>query len=737
MIWSNIFNILQFWAGYLFFICLLPAVCLYKIIAKKPWIFRMAFYQVCGNLYLIGGGFLLSYLRIFGRWSLWVLVLLPLGIKAYLERKRFFDALDRWNETKRDLSLGVYGNRRFAKDIRNKLFNCLKKLYRSYLKGNWAEIIMVLAVLVFVIGFFGEYKFTSSAYGHTDEETHLYWIQSLVKNNVFPVGMYPHGMHFLTAEISLMMDISPVATYLNFSVSSTVLVFLAFYFFMRTALSSRSAAWIGWAIFTVCDIFHSVTYFRYQFSFPMEFGLVSFAFMFMGLIYYIREKDRGSWWLFVLSLTWSFQAHFYVTIFAGIICVAFGIVFLVKMLRERILHKVLAGGILGLIIAVLPFGIGYLKGYEFERSIGWALGIMEGRDMSDEFQTAEDMAEPEEEKEDSKEDTGPAYSLSAIRDANSGMRTMVGILTDACIRKGASAKFILVLFAGTLIYGILGLIFSREKEKYLLYLFLALAWGLTAVLYSCHLVGLPALVEMYRAASFLAIMTALLFAMPFQLLYDLCRWGKVPLAGAEWIVLAAGGLGIGALAAEDKLKWERYYEITATEADMQTCMRVMEEYEDQKWTIISPTNDVSAIINNGFHYEIMDLVDKLDEGKKEIYIPTPYIFVVVENQVMRYYESKRMIDRSDVITYTLPVSKKEALTDLDIPDEGSDGRDRLYYFNRPTLMSKLYYWMEKIKQVFPNAVSVYYEDECCTVYKLEQDEYFLLNLALDYQEGLK
>lgn len=736
MIWSNVFNIVQFCTGYVFFVIFLPAICLYKIMKEKPWIFRIAFYQVCGNVYFISGGFLLSYLRLFSRGALWIMILLPLAVKLYMERKTIACRLDRWNDTKEDLHLGIYGKKRFFRDVRYKITGGIKSIYRTYLKGNWIEIILVLAVLAFAIGFFGEYKFTSSAYGHTDEETHLYWIQCLVKNNVFPVGMYPHGMHFLTAEISVLMDISPVRTYLNFSVTSMVLIFTAFYFLLRTIIQSRSAAWAGWAVFVICDIFKSVTYFRYQFGFPMEFGLVPFAFLFIGLIYYIREKDRASWWLFVLSLTWSFQAHFYVTIFAGAICLAFGAVFLVKMLREKILHKVILGGILGLIIAVIPFGIGYMNGFEFERSIGWALGIMEGRNMEAEFQTVEDMAQGET-VEETEEEKGPAYPLSAVHDRESAIRTVIGILTHACVNKGDMAVLLLVLCAGTLFYGMAGLIFGREKEKYLCYLFLALAWLTTLILYSFHLIGLPAVIEMYRAASFLAIMSALLLAMPFQFFFDVCKGLKLPDAWAEWAVLASGVLGIGFLISRGSLKWERYYSITATEADMRTCMQVMEEYEDHKWTVMSTTNDLSAVINNGFHYEIMDLIDRLDEGEKEIYIPTPYVFIVVENQVMLYYEDRREIDRSDMLQYSSPVSKEEALAVLDIPDEGSSGRDRLYYFNRATLMSKLYYWTEKIKQVFPNAVSVYYEDDCCTVYKLEQDEYFLLNLALDYQEGLE
>ena len=120
-----------------------------------------------------------------------------------------------------------------------------------------------------------------------------------------------------------------------------------------------------------------------------------------------------------------------------------------------------------------------------------------------------------------------------------------------------------------------------------------------------------------------------------------------------------------------------------------------------------------------------------------MYIPTPEIYVTVEHKPTSYQESKRKIDRSDILApfHSKDISPALALTDVDfetIVDE-LHGADAPYYFQRDIVMSKMYYWMEAIKDVYASHVSEYYRDEQMVVYKIEQDPYFLLNLAVDYK----
>lgn len=741
MIAANITNIIEFAAGYALVVIFLPSLCFHTFVREKGWLYRICFYQTIGNVYLISIGYLLAYMKCFYRWSVLIfMVLIPLLLNLLVRRKSVAAFLRERRKNIKDIAAGVYGRRKLRRDLFMIGKDRVQNYYRENIKGNLLELALVFLVMVFVLYFFGMYKFTSAAYGHTDEETHLYWIQSLLDNNIFPVGMYPFGLHFLTGVISTVFGISAVRTYLNIAVFSTFMIFLSAYILLRSLIRSRFAALGAWAVFAVSDLFTTVTYFRFQFSFPMEFGLVALMLMLLGLISYVKEKENTSLWMFILSVFWCFQAHFYVAIIAGILCVCFGIVFCVRMLRDKMLFKVIAGGILALILSMLPYGCGYLLGYPFERSINWALSIMQG-DYG--METLEQQYEEETEKasqnasgEEKDDEDEPEFDLSKVHSPEDAVRTVLEMLASKTVSSMFYAKIILALNAFALLYGLFGIIFAKEKWQYLIYVFLALAWAALFALHSCYLVGAPVLVEMYRAATFLAVFTVPLLAMPGQFCYDcLIRCG-VQKKIADYLVLAAGCAVMGAICSHGAVKKGRYFEMTVTEADMRVCLDLIDNYKKETWTVMSTTNDLSAVSRDGYHYEILDLLDKLEKNKRKIFIPTKYIFVVTEKNVTQYYESKRKIDRSNVIDFTVPVSPELARQDLDIPEEGSKGRDRLYYFQRQIVMSKLYYWMEQMKVVFPNEISVYYEDDCVTVYKIQQDEYFLLNLAVDYTKSI-
>ncbi|MFR5915629.1 MAG: hypothetical protein ACLUGJ_11570 [Blautia wexlerae] len=78
---------------------------------------------------------------------------------------------------------------------------------RGSLKGSAIESLIFCAVMAWVIWFYGWYKMHNTGYGHTDEETHLYWIGALIHGNMFPAGMYPHGVHTLNAALGILFPL--------------------------------------------------------------------------------------------------------------------------------------------------------------------------------------------------------------------------------------------------------------------------------------------------------------------------------------------------------------------------------------------------------------------------------------------------------------------------------------------------------------------------------------------------
>lgn len=598
------------------------------------------------------------------------------------------------------------------------------------LKGSAIESLIFCAVMAWVIWFYGWYKMHNTGYGHTDEETHLYWIGALIHGNMFPAGMYPHGVHTLNAALGILFPLNVTRVYLNFSVLSTVMVFSSAYALFRKVFSNRYVAMAGWVFFVLTDLFHSTSYFRFQFSFPMEFGLVAAFGMIYAMLAYIKKKQKGDLILFSACITWTLMTHFYITILCLIICVCFGVVYLIPILRKKVLLRYAAAGIVGVLLACIPYIWGYLNGYEFERSIEWALGITQTTAES-ENQKTEGPRPEDAQKSNWREEGALSFAQDLLKDESK-------YLSYNFVSNRDTARLLMLADGALALYAMLGLFFSKKRVRYLGYLFWAVLWEVCAILACAYYLNIPVLIEVKRMATFLSFLTIPLLGLPFEMLFTLLRLCRVKEKYLEmsFAVLITGG--IWAMLTAGRVKEERYYSITISEADMRVCLDLCENHEKYTWTVISPTNDLSVIRYTGYHYEIIDLIKALDEGKKNIYIPTPDIYVVTERHPISFTNDRRKIDRSDIDApdNVQEISPELALQDVewDRDTSGLHGADAPYYYQRDVVMSKLHYWMEAVKKIYPNHVSEYYQDETVTVYKITQDPYFTLNLSVDYKQ---
>ena len=730
MIWENVWTIIGSAAGYFFLTLMLPSVCLRKYTAEKELTFRFFFYQCIGNLYINFIVLLLGFLHLVHFISLLLLlVILPLSLTSWRERRRIMAFWRRSAKVLKELILGIYGFQVFFRKIRQKLLGWLIQKKRC-LKGNVAEILIFSAVMAWIIWFYGWYKLHNTGYGHTDEETHLYWIGALIHGNLFPAGMYPHGVHTLNAALGTLFPMNVTRVYLNFSVLSTVMVFGSAYALFRKFFSNRYVAMAGWAFFVFTDLFHTTSYFRFQFSFPMEFGLVAAFGMVYAMLAYIKNKQKGELILFSACITWTLMAHFYITILCLVICVCFGLVFFIPILRKKVLLRFAAAGLAGVILACIPYVWGYLNGYEFERSIEWALGIAQTTAESENQEDA-DGGKAEAKSYNWREEDVLTLAENLLKDESK-------YLSYNYVNKRDTASMLMLADGALAVYALLGLIFSRQKIRYLGYLFWAVLWEAGAILACVYYLNLPALIEVKRMATFLTFLSIPLLGLPFEMLFTMLRLCRIKEKYLEmsFAILITGG--IWAMSSAGRIKEERYYSITISEADMRVSLDLCENHEKYTWTVISPTNDLSVIRYDGYHYEIVDLLKDLDRGKKSIYIPTPEIYVVTERHPISFANDRREIDRSDIDApdKVKAISPEMALQDIDWTEDSSGlhGADAPYYYQRDVVMSKLHYWMEAVKQIYPNHVWEYYSDETVTVFKISQDPYFTLNLSVDYKK---
>lgn len=753
--------------GYVVLCVLLPAVCLHWRVAERDLVYRLAYYQVWGFLYLIAVSFALSYTHLYGRAALFVaLVAVPLAARAYVGRK----GLKAWALNlvgfARAVAHGEYNARRTRKSLLAWVRQRLGSAYAAYVRGHVLTYAFWLALAAFIVLYFGYFKLHYASYAMTDEETHLYWIQSLINGEPFPKGLYPHGEHFLVGAIVVLLDVQVVRCWLAFSIVSTLMIFSAAYLFFRTLFSSRAAVLFALGLFLVADVTWVTTYYRYQYCVPMEPALTAMFLMLLGLVRYMGDRTRQSLLLFGGGLALTFQIHFYVTIFSFVLLVGYALVYAVPAFRRGVLHKIVLCAVVSMVLSLVPFGVGLALGYPFERSIDWAMAIMTGgdseatlyQDEADDGQAVEgqpaqsdqEKTEKEKTEEELEQERYKAWTrdrVLAARTPEQVVDVVAMLLNRALVIEWEYGRLYALAVGLIGLYGVAGTLWCavRKKEgveRFQAYLAYAVSWLAGMFVYAMSFVGLPEVIHATRAAIFLYAYSIGLYAIVVQIAFDVLKLIPVKPArlDAALCVLAACGLGCYLQVGPVKDISKLYYNFAIQSADMQACEAIMDTRQPFTWTVVSPVNDLSAIRYDGYHYEIIDLLTEIEDGKEEIYIPTPEIFVVVENRIASYGAGGdyRQVDGSDYYEKSNPVSPKQAMKTYD--ELGLDNlasRDRAYYDLRGATMSKLYYWMEKIKRVYPVETSVYLDDGYCTVYRIRQDPYFLLNLSVDYSDVIQ
>ena len=149
---------------------------------------------------------------------------------------------------------------------------------------------------------------------------------------------------------------------------------------------------------------------------------------------------------------------------------------------------------------------------------------------------------------------------------------------------------------------------------------------------------------------------------------------------------------------------------------------IIKENKDRTWTILSANDELRMMDKHGYHYETLDLLKDMKKNPdKRITIPTKYLYIYVEKTPLNYSVA---YDKSGQ-----KVSREGAATPL--PQYGGivsyTGRYRW------VVMSKMYYWAQELQKLFPEDVSVYYEDDDFICYKLVQNTSNLYNLNIDYE----
>lgn len=743
MIWENIayfIKILLLYTGLTF---VLPWYVLYPMKKNQKLPYRALIYFVVSNLYLFTVGYLLGFLHVFSRVLVILLVMvLPIGIGTYQRRKQYQVLLEHATNDAFMLATGECGYRLYFRKVR--LF-CLDKLIGIFYgtttdegkkRFRWQGFFLFLLIAGTVF-FFLSHKFHSYGLNTSDEEVHLYWVQSVIANNMFPDGMYPHGLHHVLAIMISTFDLTAARTIILFAGVTIVVLFLVLYLTLTQLFASKMAVFFGMMIYVISNLVISEE--RLAFTLPMEYGLAAIFLLLFGLVSYVKHHRKSDLLLVAGSIAITLSCHFYVTIYAAFLCLIFGIVYLVPMIRRKALLPILLAGVLGIGLAIVPFGVGKLLGYPFEQSMDWAMRVIS--------ESVEDEQNSISEEENSLEATNQDNEL--VSNTQNNTNEDISLQQDT-IKKSWKERFedgihwvftkamrfwvvlsVVILIA---IIGIIFLFYKEKRERGYLYLTISIWWCISFLLSITYFLGVPNVIEVKRAVTFFSYTSIVIYAMPFELIYllltDRRKWDEA----ANLVLGASGALLILYFVQTGQVREQPIYWEFQTDGAMKTCLNLIEEKEDKSWTVVSTVNERSTILNDGYHYELLDFVEALDAYTEDsvIQIPTRYVYFIIEKHPL-IYQSHKVGDELKKNNPRVNV----AGIDRELKEtKYQQNRSELYLNERLSIMSKAYYWARTYKEYFPQEMRVYYEDEDVVVYEIKQDEYALNNFSIDYKREI-
>jgi len=476
----TILELIQVFTVYTASVFLAPYFVFYAYLKDKNLFEKFTLSMIIGNFYIINIVFLIFLLHIPGKFTLYLVVILP--------------ALLTWRQVNRPNIKGslilIYTSisRLFLGEAKIRtIWNVLSPAPKKWIKRlihsvfshaihHILEWIMLLGFLAFDIWYFGYHNITRYSYGAPDLTVHHYWINEMGDGNIFCNGVYPFGFHNVIYFIHTFFNIDTMSIMRVFNIVQTIYIYLMLYALLRKICKSTFTPILGIFVFTLPDLFNYLAIMRYQSSLPQEFGMLFLYPSAYFLIQFferkkeeiqtekeLQQKRKLYAWMeqyhilpstrslvfFAMSFSMTLAAHFYITIIAVFLCLAVAIAYFPLVFHPRYFFAIALAGILSLASAVAPLGIAFAQGTPLQGSLEWALGIMSGSSEEEEAANEENQEETDAEGTDSEgaeneesdsEGTDNEGTDSKGTDNVTSMKPDNGSLSDGSLSDGSSAS---------------------------------------------------------------------------------------------------------------------------------------------------------------------------------------------------------------------------------------------------------------------------------------------------------
>ncbi|MDE7113617.1 MAG: hypothetical protein K2O57_05480, partial [Acetatifactor sp.] len=389
--------------------------------------------------------------------------------------------------------------------------------------------------------------------------------------------------------------------------------------------------------------------------------------------------------VFLLALAASLAIHFYVTIMAFFLCIAFVPAALFKILNPKRLIPLVTAAFCGFFIAVVPMGGALASGIPFQGSIGWAMSVINGTEGEGGGEIILDESGEEitgnifdsfRENQDSKNDGGaenpgqpgqsgqtgqdgqmspgqeypgaesfgakPKLSLGQRMERlgealwnklqalyNDGYVTLYRQERAELIVFWTIAAFVLWLAARVFLTGI-GLIKGSEEYDPASvdgYFSLTLSSVIFMAIYCAPSLGLPALIAGSRLCSVtqLLILGAMMVFIDLLMSVAMPRMPEVVVRAVP--ILCAAAIYLGTIVT-GTFHGYLYYELTRYNAAVMVTYSITNRLPEGSFTVVSTVDELYQLNQYGYHEEAITLVNSSDD--EEYTLPSEHVFIYVE-----------------------------------------------------------------------------------------------------------
>ncbi len=736
---------------------LIPLFVWRNYLKKKSYSYRFWFCVITQAAFLINLVLLLGFLNICNRYTIMgsMVIVYSLIYWNYSDRKFFQCCRDCpriiYNAYREDRLFKTIG-REAANRIR-KFGGVIRRMpVFGYLKRDWLNVIGVTVLMVYNIWFLTHNVMLYHCYQFSDIPVHQSWIYHLEHGTLFSDGIYPFGMHAMVYIIRVIFRLNLREIMLYAGAYQTVLLVIGQYILAREIFHAKYSPLAVILIFSLM-----LNQGRYAASLPQEAGMyavIGLAYFMMRYLHedrkkFILEGDtklrsffrvnsyinrrylNSDALLLMLCVALVIAYHFYTAFAAVFLVFAIAFSYLFKVLKKQYFIPLMFCGIMGAVIAVLPFGACLAKGIPFQESMNWATSVMSGKewkgsdtnyqsqlaaaqglDSPDSDLTGSDKTDTEKKKvkvdytKMTPEEIVKYFYQSIF---NFGTVAMFGgdatqLMFD-CMLFGFFCALVLLLSKRTRSYG-------HDYQALILYMIILCIVGAAASL------GIPELIAAARASTFAEPFVGLVYMLPVDFAFRVfSRQRNRYFQGALNMLSAATCVGAVLLIFSSGC-YHAFFDVNlAYYNESEYVLRhIKQSYAKDTYTIVSPTEEYYDVLDYGYHTELSEFLNMVNKNQKEFTFPTEYVFFFIEKRALLDQKYK---DTNVQLKYA---AKKFTYM--------ANSQD--YYFQRVIIESQAYYWAHKFQQIYPRNFKIFYEDDIYVVYKLEQNTYYPYSMQIDY-----